>query len=61
MAKRKICKDCRRIYDGEKCPNCDSTNFADSFKGRIIVRVPEKSAIAKELKINKKGTYAIKT
>ena len=61
MAKQKSCKQCKAIYTGDKCPKCGSTNFTDVFKGRIVVRDPEKSELAQKLKINEKGTYAIKT
>jgi len=61
MAKQKACKICNTIYEGDKCPNCNSKESTDSFKGRIVVLDPEKSEIAKKLKFTKKGEYAIKT
>ena len=62
MAKQKACKICRTIYEGkESCPACGSKEFVDNFKGRIFVLNPEKSEIAKNLKLEKKGEFAIKT
>ena len=61
MAKSKACKICNRIYEGDKCPNCDSKEFTEGFKGRIVVINPEKSEVSEKLKIRKKGNYAIKT
>ena len=62
MAKEKACKICNRIYEsGEKCPDCDSKESTESFKGRVIVINPEKSEIAQKLNIKKKGNFAIKT
>ncbi len=62
MAKEKACKLCNRIYEsGEKCPECDSKESTESFKGRVIVINPEKSEIARKLNIKKKGNFAIKT
>ena len=61
MTKQKACKICNSIYDGEKCPSCGSKEFTESFKGKIIVFDPEKSEIAKKLKIKNKGNFAIKT
>jgi len=61
MTKQKACKICNTIYEGEKCPKCDSKEFTESFKGRVIVKDPEKSEIAKKLNIKEKGEYAIKT
>ena len=58
--KQKACKVCKRIYDGSKCPDCESKESTEGFKGRIAVLNPEKSEIAKKLNISKKGNFAIK-
>ena len=60
MAKEKACRICRRIYEGDKCPNCGSKEFSDSFKGRIEVTNPEKSEVAQKIGIKSKGNFAIK-
>jgi RNA polymerase subunit RPABC4/transcription elongation factor Spt4 len=59
MAK-KACKNCRALYQGDKCPNCGSDNSTESWKGRVAILDSENSKIAKNLKLEKKGTYAIK-
>ena len=61
MAKQKACKKCRTIYKGAKCPSCGSEEATETFKGKIIILRPEDSEIAKKIKINKSGEYAIKT
>tara|TARA_Y100000310_G_C20670239_1_gene809860 strand:- start:2131 stop:2319 length:189 start_codon:yes stop_codon:yes gene_type:complete len=61
MVKQKACKNCNRIYEGEKCPGCESDNSTDNFKGKVVIINSEKSEIAKKLKINEKGSFAIKT
>ena len=61
MAKSKACKVCRRIFEGEKCPQCGSKEYSDSFKGRTVILNPDKSEIAKKLNIKEKGNFAIKT
>jgi len=62
MAKQKACKICNKIYEKEnKCPRCESKEFTESFKGRIVVIDPEKSEVAKKLNIKEKGNFAIKT
>ena len=61
MTKEKACKVCNKIYEGGECPNCGSKEFTNTIKGRLIVVNPEKSEIAKNLKINGKGVFAIKT
>ena len=62
MAKKlKACKKCRFIHEAEKCPKCGSTQNTESWKGRIEVFNPEISEIAKNVKLEEKGTYAIKS
>jgi len=61
MTKQKACKICHTIYEGEKCPKCESKESTDSFKGRIVLLNPEKSEIAPKLKLKDKGNFAIKT
>ena len=61
MAKPKACKICNKIYEGDKCPRCESREFTENFKGRIFITNPEKSEIAQKLNIKSKGNFAIKT
>ena len=61
MVKPKACKICNTIYDGDKCPACDSKESTENFKGKIIILDPEKSEIAPKLKLKNKGIFAIKT
>ena len=61
MTKPKACKICNRIFEGEKCPECDSREHTESFKGRIVILNPEKSEIAQKINLKKKGNFAIKT
>jgi len=60
MAKEKACKNCKRIYEGDVCPVCDRRETSDSFKGKVEIVNPEKSEIGKQLKVIKKGLYAIR-
>ena len=60
MAVQKACKNCKSIFEGNKCSRCGSNEISDSFKGRVIIIKPEESEIAKNLKIKEKGVYAIK-
>jgi len=61
MTKEKACLNCKTIYEGDKCPNCNETAFTDSFKGRVYIFNTEDSEVAKNMKINQKGQFAIKT
>ena len=60
MTKEKACKNCKLIYEGDTCPSCAKKESSDTFKGKVEIVNPEKSEIAKQLKINKNGLYAIK-
>jgi len=61
MAEQRACKQCKTLFEGSKCPKCGSGEFTTSFKGKIHVINPENSEIAKNLKINTKGSYAVRT
>jgi DNA-directed RNA polymerase subunit E" len=60
MVKSKACKECKTIFEGEKCPVCSSKESTEGFKGKISVLNPEKSEIAQKLNFKNKGTFAIK-
>jgi len=61
MAKSRACKICKKIYEGDKCPECGSQEHTEEFKGRVMIFDSENSEIAKNLKVKKAGLYAIKT
>ncbi len=62
MPPHKVCKQCKTIIEhGAKCPECGSDEIGESFKGRVAILDPEQSEIAKNLKLNKKGVYAVRT
>ena len=57
----KVFKSCRTIYnEGTQCPQCGSQEFSTEIKGKVVVLDVENSEIAKNLKYNKKGTYAVR-
>jgi DNA-directed RNA polymerase subunit E" len=60
MATQKACRQCKTIFEGNKCSKCGSEEFTDSFKGKVYVLNPETSEIAKNLKLNDKGIFAVK-
>jgi len=61
MKKDKACLNCKIIFEGTKCPLCNETTFSESYKGRIYIFDSKKSEIAKNMKINSDGLFAIKT
>ncbi len=60
MVKEKACKNCKLIYEGDLCPNCEKKETSEGFKGKVEIVNPEKSELAKQLKVSKKGIYAIR-
>lgn len=57
----KVCKNCKTLLEGvNKCPECGSDEIGDAFKGKVAVLNPEQSEIAKNLKLSKKGLYALR-
>lgn len=59
--KEKACLNCKVVYEGDKCPICNENIFTESFKGKVYINDPENSEVAKNMKINNKGMFAIKT
>ncbi|RLE46445.1 DNA-directed RNA polymerase subunit E'' [Candidatus Woesearchaeota archaeon] len=58
--KKKACKQCKFIYEGEECPLCKSTQAVTNWKGRIYIINKDKSEIGKKIGITENGEYAIK-
>jgi len=58
---QKACKNCNLVYEGGKCPGCGNQEYSEEIKGKVIIFDPENSEIAKNIKVTKKGIYAIKT
>ena len=59
--KDRACKICKTIYEGDKCPHCDSKESTDSYKGKIYILNHEKSEIAKKINLSSNGKFAVKT
>ncbi len=60
MSKKKACRKCKLFVEGTACPNCASTNFTNTWQGRLYVTDVQRSTIAEKLGIKLKGEYAIK-
>ena len=58
---KKVCKKCKIFVEGDKCPICGESDLTETWKGRVIILNPEASEIAKNIKVTKAGSYAIKT
>ena len=57
----KACKQCNMIYEGDKCPGCGNQEYSEEIKGKLIILDEENSEIAKNIKIQRKGTYSIRS
>ncbi|MDI6798384.1 MAG: transcription elongation factor subunit Spt4 [Candidatus Aenigmarchaeota archaeon] len=59
MARRtQVCRNCRRFTTEQACPVCKSTNLSTSWKGLVVI-VSIESEVAKMLKVNEPGRYAL--
>jgi len=56
----KACRDCHALTTKSMCPSCKTANLSDDYTGLVIIFDPEDSAIAKVMKIDKKGRYALR-
>ena len=56
----KVCRDCHLISFGHTCPNCKAIDLSDDFSGLAIILTPKDSVIAKIMKIEQKGRYALR-
>ena len=54
----KACRECKKIFEGNICPNCRSKNYSEDFGGIIVIADVKNSKIAETLKITKEGKYA---
>jgi len=57
---KKVCKKCKIFVEKDTCPICKGNQFADNWKGKVIILDFQKSEIAKKLDIKYNGEYAIK-
>ncbi|MCX6709601.1 MAG: DNA-directed RNA polymerase subunit E'' [Candidatus Woesearchaeota archaeon] len=58
--RKKVCKQCKIMVTGDKCPICNGNDFSTNFQGRIYIVDPVKSKVAQKLNIEAKGEYALK-
>lgn len=58
--KKKACKNCKFMFDGDECPLCKGTQTITNWKGRINITNKDKSEIGKKIGITEDGEYAIK-
>ena len=56
----KAVKSTKELIEYDQQGKYDSDDLTENFKGKLIVLNPEQSEIAKNVKINKKGIFAIK-
>jgi DNA-directed RNA polymerase subunit E" len=56
----KACPVCHMLSVENTCPNCKANSRSDDFAGLIIIFDPEKSVIAKAMKMKVKGRYALR-
>ena len=55
-----MCKKCKRLIRGDKCPVCKTSTLTDNWKGKVIIIDANKSEIAKKMGFTEAGEYAIR-
>jgi len=58
--KKKVCKQCKIVVEGNECPICKGNQFSINWQGRVAILDPNKSIIAEKIGLKAKGEYAIK-
>lgn len=56
---KEVCRTCRLITKGPKCPLCGGTEFTTTWSGNAIIFNP-KAQIAQLMAIEVKGRYALR-
>jgi DNA-directed RNA polymerase subunit E" len=60
MSKEKACRQCKTVIsEGNKCTNCNGTQFTTFWRGFVRILNPEESEIAKKMSAEKPGKYAL--
>ena len=59
-SKKKVCKECGFLTEEKSCPNCNSANLQEKYKGSAYILNSEESEIAQKLNKKNKGIYALK-
>ncbi|MHC1566567.1 MAG: transcription elongation factor subunit Spt4 [Candidatus Syntropharchaeia archaeon] len=54
------CRECHRVSEKNICPICGSNTMSKDWAGYVIIIDPKNSEIAKKLKIELPGKYALK-
>ncbi|MBN1923803.1 MAG: DNA-directed RNA polymerase subunit E'' [Nanoarchaeota archaeon] len=54
------CKKCNRILTKKSCPTCQNVDVSKNWKGMVLILDPDKSEIAKKLKIGSVGMFALR-
>lgn len=59
MVSEKVCRKCKLIVKGPKCPACGANDFTRTWKGVIMVNNPEGSEVCELLGLKAPGRYAL--
>jgi len=60
LSKERACRNCHAIVQGEVCPVCNNSSLSEEWSGLVIIIDPENSEIAKKMKIERSGRYALR-
>ncbi|GAB4311882.1 MAG: DNA-directed RNA polymerase subunit E'' [Promethearchaeota archaeon] len=58
--KERACKTCHLITSKNICPSCLTHSLSEDYSGIVYILDPQRSRIARELNIDKRGKYALR-
>ncbi|MBS1262931.1 MAG: Transcription elongation factor Spt4 [Methanonatronarchaeales archaeon] len=58
--KKSACRECHRVIDGDACPIHGKGTLTEDWRGYAVILDPGESEIAKKMKIDTPGKYALK-
>ncbi len=60
VVKDRACKECGHLTKEDICSNCNSRQFADKYKGTIVIFDNDNSVVSEKAKTTGNGKFAIK-
>lgn len=58
--KERACRGCKSITEESACPLCGAASLSGDWIGYVVILDPGNSEIAKRLRIDKAGKYALR-
>ncbi len=60
VKKDRVCRQCSCLTQEDICPNCNSNQFLDKYKGKVVIFDAKRSVVAEKLGLENNGKFALK-